>query len=291
MRFAFGWRRVPVLLLLCGAALAAACGVEDYKFVPEDEIDAGPDAGPPPPATPTVCGSACTGGGSGQPCQAVDGIVPITSIQTLTANAACNGSTVTVKGIVTGVDDLYGSTYDAIYKSDAGFWLQNATRDPQATTSSALFVEAVQRPADIADFIGREDGLAGLSRAYGLHPRSVRPLAPALKYQALAAGSVDVVDGYSTDGLLDRYGLVVLADDRHFFPPYEAAALLGPRAAGRADVVAALSLLSGHTLKHLAAGAATLPVLSALARLRSRRQNGAPAAMSGEVAARGWRDA
>lgn len=49
--------------------------------------------------------------------------------------------------------------------------------------------------------------------------------------------------------------------------------------------------ISGHTLKHLAAGAATLPVLSALARLRSRRQNGAPAAMSGEVAARGWRDA
>ena len=115
----------------------------------------------PTTLTPTVCGSACTGGSSGQPCEAVDGIVPITSIQTLTANAACNGSTVTVKGIVTGVDDLYGSTYDAIYESDAGFWLQNATRDPQAKTSSALFVEAVQRPADIADFIGREVTIKG----------------------------------------------------------------------------------------------------------------------------------
>ena len=59
----------------------------------------------------------------------------------------------------------------------------------------------------------------------------MRPLLPALKYQALAGGAVDVVDGYSTDGLLARYDLVVLADDRHFFPPYEAAALLGPRAA------------------------------------------------------------
>ncbi|MDP9278218.1 MAG: glycine/betaine ABC transporter substrate-binding protein, partial [Gemmatimonadota bacterium] len=77
-----------------------------------------------------------------------------------------------------------------------------------------------------ADFIGRSDGLVGLSRVYGLHPRAVRPLAPAVKYQALASGAVDVIDGYSTDGLLARYDLVTLIDDRHFFPPYEAAALV-----------------------------------------------------------------
>jgi len=77
-----------------------------------------------------------------------------------------------------------------------------------------------------ADFIGRSDGLVGLSRVYGLRPRAVRPLAPAVKYQALASGAVDVIDGYSTDGLLARYDLVTLIDDRHFFPPYEAAALV-----------------------------------------------------------------
>lgn len=98
------------------------------------------------------------------------------------------------------------------------------------------------------DFIGRQDGLAGLVQAYGagIRPRTVKPLLPALKYQALASGSVDVVDGFSTDGLLARYDLVVLADDRHFFPPYEAAALLGPRVAERGDVVSALTLLSGR---------------------------------------------
>lgn len=98
------------------------------------------------------------------------------------------------------------------------------------------------------DFIGRPDGLAGLVRAYGegIRPRTVRPLLPALKYQALAGGSVDVVDGFSTDGLLARYGLVVLADDRSFFPPYEAAALLGAKAANRPEVVAALVQLSGR---------------------------------------------
>lgn len=98
------------------------------------------------------------------------------------------------------------------------------------------------------DFIERADGLAGLVTAYGpgIRPRSVKPLLPAVKYQALDAGSVDVVDGFSTDGLLARYGLVVLDDDRHFFPPYEAAALLSARAANRPDVVGALTLLSSR---------------------------------------------
>lgn len=96
-----------------------------------------------------------------------------------------------------------------------------------------------------ADFIGRADGLEGLRRAYGLAPREVKPLAPALKYQALASGAVDFIDGYSTDGLLAKYDLVVLEDDRHFFPPYEAAALVGVRVAReRPDVIAALALLS-----------------------------------------------
>jgi osmoprotectant transport system permease protein len=97
-----------------------------------------------------------------------------------------------------------------------------------------------------ADFIGRADGLAGLARAYGVRPRAVRPLAPAVKYQALATGAVDVIDGYSTDGLLSKYDLVTLVDDKHFFPPYEAAALVGARLAReRPDAIAALTTLSG----------------------------------------------
>lgn len=98
-----------------------------------------------------------------------------------------------------------------------------------------------------ADFIGRSDGLVGLSRVYGIHPREVRPLSPAIKYQALASGAVDVIDGYSTDGLLAKYDLVTLVDDRHFFPPYEAAALTnGAFARARPDAIANLMLLSGR---------------------------------------------
>ena len=98
-----------------------------------------------------------------------------------------------------------------------------------------------------ADFIGRPDGLVGLRRVYGLAPKAVRPLAPAVKYQALASGAVDVVDGYSTDGILARYDLVTLVDDRLFFPPYEAAALVSPRLArARPAVLGVLGLLSGR---------------------------------------------
>jgi osmoprotectant transport system permease protein len=98
-----------------------------------------------------------------------------------------------------------------------------------------------------SDFIGRPDGLAGLSGAYGMRFKSVKPLAPAVKYVALAESAVDVIDGYSTDGLLEKYDLITLIDDRGFFPPYEAAALVSPRLAReRPDAIAALDLLSGR---------------------------------------------
>jgi osmoprotectant transport system permease protein len=76
--------------------------------------------------------------------------------------------------------------------------------------------------------------------------KSVRALLAAVKYQALAAGEVDVIDGYSTDGFILRYDLVVLEDDRGFFPPYEAAALVGSGFAQEVPGgVAALTELSG----------------------------------------------
>ncbi len=96
------------------------------------------------------------------------------------------------------------------------------------------------------DFIGRADGLEGLRSAYGIEVGEVRALLQAVKYQALDAGEVDVIDGYGTDGRIARYDLVVLRDDRSFFPPYEAAALAGRRLVEeRPDAVAALTELSG----------------------------------------------
>lgn len=97
------------------------------------------------------------------------------------------------------------------------------------------------------DFMGRTDGLDGLSEAYGIEFRETRSLLQAVKYRALAEGAVDVIDGYSTDGAISRYDLAVLADDRRFFPPYDAAPLVS-RALhdDRPDAVLALSRMAGR---------------------------------------------
>lgn len=124
---------------------------------------------------------------------------------------------------------------------------ETAEREALATLSDLARVSAGLRAGLTPDFIGRPDGLPGLARAYGLRFAGVRALLPAVKYQALAAGEVDVIDGYSTDGLIARYDLVVLEDDRRFFPPYQAAALVsGGLAERRPEAVAALTELSGR---------------------------------------------
>jgi osmoprotectant transport system permease protein len=105
---------------------------------------------------------------------------------------------------------------------------ETARRLGLATLSDLARVSSSLRAGLTADFIGRPDGLPGIRKAYGISFRDVRALLPAVKYQALAAGKVDVIDGYSTDGFIARYDLVTLEDDRRFFPAYEAAALVSP---------------------------------------------------------------
>ncbi|MGD9904381.1 MAG: glycine betaine ABC transporter substrate-binding protein [Vicinamibacterales bacterium] len=115
------------------------------------------------------------------------------------------------------------------------------------TLSDAARHSGELRAGFTADFIGLADGLPALREAYGLAPREVNALAPAVKYRALVDGAVDIIDAYSTDGLLDRFPLTVLDDDRGVFPPYDAAALVrGPLARERPEVVAILGELSGR---------------------------------------------
>ena len=98
-----------------------------------------------------------------------------------------------------------------------------------------------------AEFLGRADGLAGLERAYGFRLDSARPLAESLKYQALAQGTIDLIDAYSTDPSLDSLGLRGLTDDRQFFPSYACAPLSRADLAVRApEAQAALLSLAGR---------------------------------------------
>jgi len=75
------------------------------------------------------------------------------------------------------------------------------------------------------EFLGRADGWAGLKRAYELPFATPRGLDHGLAYEAIAQHQVDAIDIYSTDAKLDKYGLTVLDDDRHYFPRYDAVLL------------------------------------------------------------------
>jgi osmoprotectant transport system permease protein len=75
------------------------------------------------------------------------------------------------------------------------------------------------------EFIGRADGWPGLKAEYGFSFAGPSGLDHGLAYEALAAGKIDVMDIYTTDAKIERYGLRVLEDDRKFFPRYDAVLL------------------------------------------------------------------
>lgn len=87
---------------------------------------------------------------------------------------------------------------------------------------------------------------AALRRAYGLSFRAQRQMQPDFMYAAAASGEVDVIAGYTSDGLIAKYDLVVLGDPRQAIPPYDAILLLAPRRANDAALAKALAPLLGR---------------------------------------------
>ena len=76
------------------------------------------------------------------------------------------------------------------------------------------------------EFEERPDGLRGLEAAYGLKfDGAPRTMDLGLLYRAIAQRQVDIIAGNSTDGPIQALHLTVLADDRHYFPPYDAVPL------------------------------------------------------------------
>jgi osmoprotectant transport system substrate-binding protein len=72
------------------------------------------------------------------------------------------------------------------------------------------------------EFEQRADGLAALKNTYHLRfPAAPVTMDLGLLYQALEQQQVDMIAANATDGLLSKFDLKVLADDRHAFPPYQ----------------------------------------------------------------------
>ncbi|HEX4439506.1 MAG TPA: glycine betaine ABC transporter substrate-binding protein [Thermoanaerobaculia bacterium] len=102
------------------------------------------------------------------------------------------------------------------------------------------------RPGFGYEFLERADGFPGLAKTYGLR-FTQRPaeMDLGLLYAALDQRKVDVVAGNSTDGLIAAMNLVVLRDDKRYFPPYEAAFVVREPVWSNPRAKAALERLSG----------------------------------------------
>ncbi len=112
-----------------------------------------------------------------------------------------------------GFNNTYAITVRGDLADELGLTTISDLRHPAGQLSGGFTSEFMERP----------DGYPGLRKAYGLKLRSTVDLDPGLMYRAVAAGQVDVVCAFATDGRIAEYGLRVLEDDRHFFPPYDAA--------------------------------------------------------------------
>jgi osmoprotectant transport system permease protein len=115
------------------------------------------------------------------------------------------------------------------------------------------------------EFLGRRDGWPGLSERYSLGSLSPAALDHGLAYEALAAGTVDGIDLYSTDAKIERLGIRVLEDDAGFFPRYDALLLHRRDAPARHPRAwAAIAALEGRI------DAATMVRLNAAAEIDGR---------------------
>ncbi|AVK61778.1 glycine/betaine ABC transporter permease [Lactobacillus sp. CBA3605] len=113
------------------------------------------------------------------------------------------------------------------------------------TISDLTQVESILKPGMTLEFIDRDDGLKGLKKAYGLDV-TAKSMEPALRYEAISKGRINLVDAYSTDSELRQYHLAILKDDQHFFPTYQGAPLMKASFAKKhPQVVAALNKLAG----------------------------------------------
>jgi osmoprotectant transport system permease protein len=86
---------------------------------------------------------------------------------------------------------------------------------------------------------------AAIRRAYGLTFARERQMQPEFMYPAVAAGEVDVISAYTSDGRIAQHDLVVLADPKHAIPPYDAILLLAPKRTDDRALGDALSPLIG----------------------------------------------
>jgi osmoprotectant transport system permease protein len=141
-------------------------------------------------------------------------------------------------GLDVGAPLGFNNTFALVTRPDTGLRRISDLAERAASLRVGLFGE----------FLERDDGMDGLLRHYGFRfGLAPREMDLGLLYRSLAQRQVDVVVGSATDGLIAAMGLVVLADDRGYFPPYDAVAIFNrARSMRQPGVREALASLEGR---------------------------------------------
>jgi osmoprotectant transport system substrate-binding protein len=140
----------------------------------------------------------------------------------------------------------FDNTFALVVRPEAGVHTISAAVGPARDWTAAFGYEFQQRT----------DGYPALERTYGLTFRDVRTMDLGLLYRALVDRKADVAVGSATDAQIDTLALVMLADDRHAFPPYEAVPVVRratlEQFPGVGDVLAGLAgKISATTMRRL----------------------------------------
>ena len=110
----------------------------------------------------------------------------------------------------------FNSTYAMAVRKDTAEKYNLKTCSDLAKVSGDLILGST------IEFVDRPDGYVGLKNVYGMNFKDTKAVDGGLRYKALANKNSDVIDAFATEGLLKVYDLVVLKDDKNFFPPYYA---------------------------------------------------------------------
>lgn len=132
------------------------------------------------------------------------------------------------------VSEYFNKNYDLTWLKPIGFnngYALAVTQD----TAKKYNLETYSDLAKISDqlilgctieFSNRVDGFLGLSKKYNMNFKTVSPVEGGLRYTSIDSKKTDVVDAFTTDGLIKAFKLKVLKDDKSYFPPYYAAPIV-----------------------------------------------------------------
>ena len=118
------------------------------------------------------------------------------------------------KGLVVLNETPFQNTYNMVVRPDTAEKYKLETLTDLAKVSKDLKLGAGP------EFRDRKDGIPGLKAKYGMEFKEDLQLAIGLRYQALKSDQIQVVNGYSTDGMISAMKLKRLKDDKNLWPPY-----------------------------------------------------------------------